>query len=92
MKWPSNLLLPVLALAACAFPAAAMGADDPQPTKAVGAAASTSRPPMVIPNPDGTFTVQKLPPKDQVKDAARNGLVIPPQVVVPIMPRRESRK
>ena len=69
-----------------------MGADDHQATKvAAGDAASTSKPPMIIQNPDGTFTVQKAPPKEQAKDAAKKGLVIPPQVVVPIMPRRESR-
>jgi hypothetical protein len=70
-----------------------MGADDPQAIKAVaGDAASTSKPPMVIWNPDGTFTVQKAPSKEQGKDAAKKGLVIPPQVVVPIIPARERRK
>ena len=95
MKCPSNLLSPVLAvLAACASPAGVMGADDPQSTKAVaGDAASTSKSPMVIPNPDGTFTVQKAPPKEAAKDPnAKKGLVIPPQVVVPIIPAREKRK
>jgi len=93
MKRPSNLLSPVLAvLAACASPAVVMGADDPQATKAVGDAASTSRPPMIIQNPDGTFTVQKAPPKDGAKGTAKQGLVIPPQVVVPMIPTRERRK
>ena len=93
MKWPSNPLSPVLAvLAACASPAAVMGADDPQATTAVGGAASTDKPPMIIQNPDGTFTIQKAPPKEQAKDAAKKGLVIPPQVVVPIIPARERRR
>jgi hypothetical protein len=93
MKWPSNLLSPVLAvLAACASPSAVMGADDPQATKPVGEAASPSNPPMVIQNPDGTFTVQKAPPKEGTKGTATKGLVIPPQVVVPIIPARERRK
>jgi len=93
MKWPSNLLSPVLAvLAACASPAAVMGADDPQARKPEGGAASTSTPPMVIPNPDGTFTVQKAPPKDGTKGTAKKGLVIPPQVVVPIAAPPEKRK
>ena len=94
MKCPSNFLSPVLAvLAACASPAAVMGADDPQATKAVGDAASTSRPPMIIQNPDGTFTVQKAPPKEGDEDTtAKKGLVIPPQVVVPMIPARERRK
>ena len=85
MKCPS-LLSPVLAvLAVCASPAAVMSADDPQTTKAAGGAASTDKPPMIIHNPDGTFTIQKAPPKDQAKAAAKKGLVIPPQVVVPII-------
>jgi hypothetical protein len=69
-----------------------MGADDPQATKPVGEAASPSVPLMVIHNPDGTFTVQKSPPKEAAKDAAKKGLVIPPQVVVPMIPTRERRK
>jgi hypothetical protein len=95
MKWPYTLLSPVLAvLAACAFPAVVMGADDHQATKAaVGDAASTGKPPMVIPNPDGTFTVQKAAPKEGAENSkAKKGLVIPPQVVVPIIPARERRK
>jgi hypothetical protein len=94
MKRPSNLLSPVLAvLAACASPAAVMGADDPQATKPVGGAASPSVPLVVIHNPDGTFTVQKVPSKDSAKDPnAKKGLVIPPQVVVPLIPSRARRK
>jgi hypothetical protein len=93
MKWPSNLLSPVLAvLAACASPLAVIGADDHQATKVVGDAPSTSKPPMIIQNPDGTFTVQKVPSKEGAKGTAKKGLVIPPQVVVPIIPAREKRK
>jgi hypothetical protein len=48
---------------------------------------------MIIHNPDGTFTIQKAPPKEAAKDPkAKKGLVIPPQVVVPLIPRREIRK
>jgi hypothetical protein len=47
---------------------------------------------MIIQNPDGTFTVQKAPPKEGADDAkAKKGLVIPPQVVVPIIPARARR-
>ncbi len=61
MNSPSNLLSPVLAfLTAWASPAAVMGADD-----------HTDKPPMIIQNLDGTFTVQKAPPKEQAKDAAK---------------------
>lgn len=94
MKCPSNLLSPVLAvLAAYASPAVVMGADDPQATKSVARdAVSTDKPPMIIHNPDGTFTVQKTPPKNGAKGTAKKGLVIPPQVVVPLIPAREKRK
>jgi len=93
MKWPSHLLSPVLAFAtACTSPAAVMGADDPQATKPVGESASPATPPMVIHNSDGTFTIQKAPSKEAAKDPnAKKGLVIPPQVVVPIIPAREKR-
>ena len=94
MKCPSNLVSPVLAvLAAWASPAAVMGADDHQASKAVaGDTATTSKPPMIIQNPDGTFTVQKAPPKEGAEDTkAKKGLVIPPQVVVPIATTAETR-
>ncbi|HEX3740223.1 MAG TPA: hypothetical protein VHV29_10905 [Terriglobales bacterium] len=39
---------------------------------------------MIVHNPDGTLTVQKEPAKGQAEAAkSRNGLVIPPQIVVP---------
>jgi hypothetical protein len=92
MKCPSNLLSPVLAvLATCASPAVVMGADDPQATKAIDTA-SPEKPPFIIQNPDGAFTVQKAPPKDGAKGTAQKGLVIPPQVVVPIIPARKKPK
>jgi hypothetical protein len=70
-----------------------MGADNPSATKAVASdAVSPDKPPMVIQNPDGTITVQKEPPKGGAKDTeAKKGLVIPPQVVVPITPTPEKR-
>jgi hypothetical protein len=94
MKWPSHLLSPVFAvLAVCTSTVAVMGADDPQATKPVGKAASPSTPLMIIHNPDGTFTVQKAPPKEGAEGTkAKKGLVIPPQVVVPLIPARERRK
>ena len=95
MRWPKNLLSPVLAfLSACASPAAVMGADDPQATMAVarGNTASTEKPPMIIPNPDGTFTVQKVPSKGAAKDVkVKKGLVIPAQVVVPLIRTPEKK-
>ncbi|MGD0777654.1 MAG: hypothetical protein ABSC05_33100 [Candidatus Solibacter sp.] len=93
MKHPSNLLSPVLAvLAAWTSPAAVMGADDPQTTKPLGEAALPGTPPMIIHNPDGTFTIQKAPPKDGTKGTAKKGLVIPAQVVIPIIPARKKQK
>jgi hypothetical protein len=82
LKWPSMLLSVVIGfLTACASPA------PPAPQTVESDAASTQKPPMIVKNPDGTFTVQKEPPKGEAQDAkAKNGLVIPPQVVVPIMP------
>ncbi len=91
MQWPKNLLSPVLAiLTACASPVAVMGVDDPPALKpAVTDTApsnSASRPPMVTHNPDGTFTVRKEPSKGAAKDGKfEKGLVIPAQVVVPII-------
>ena len=75
MRRPIKLLLPVLAFLT-ACPVVVMGADKP----------------MVIQNPDGTFTVQKEPAKSDAGNAkAKKGLVIPPQVVVPIVliPRKK---
>jgi hypothetical protein len=47
---------------------------------------------MITNNPDGTFTIQKKPPHG-TSDASKgkNGLVIPPQVVVPIDGSRGKR-
>lgn len=61
---------------------AAMAADDPPPPKPAAPAASSkwAGKPFIIDNPDGTFTIQKVPKDPQ---DAKNGLVIPPQVVVP---------
>jgi hypothetical protein len=41
---------------------------------------------LIIHNPDGTFTVQKQPPAEKSGDTKQKGLVIPPQVIVPIVP------
>lgn len=52
----------------------------------------SARKPMVTQNPDGTFTVQKEPPNANSKSTkVTKGLVIPPQVVVPIIPTRERK-
>ncbi len=62
-----------------------IAADDPPPAKPAapaGAASSSVSKPMIVDNPDGTFTVQRAPAREE-KGAARKGLVIPPQVVVP---------
>ena len=70
----------MLALAAAAM---ASAQNTPKPVKA---------PPMIVDNPDGTFTVQKAPPKEAAKDPkAKKGLVIPPQVVVPIAALPQKR-
>ena len=84
------MLSMVLALMAASGP----GADNPpapQPPATNSATNSASQPPMITRNPNGTFTVQKLPPKGDPKDAAHNGLVIEPQVIVPEFPLRDSK-
>jgi hypothetical protein len=60
---------------------------------ACAAQADSASKPMVTHNPDGTFTVQKEPRKGNSKDAkAKMGLVIPPQVVVPMIPATEKKQ
>ena len=73
-------LLPILALVAAAM---ASAQNTPNPVKP---------PPMIVHNPDGTFTVQKEPAKSANDAKANKGLVIPPQVVVPIITAPEKRK
>jgi hypothetical protein len=74
---------------------AAAPADDPTVTKPVEPAPASSKPdppPMIIHNRDGTFTIQKEPPKGTSDPSkAKNGLVIPPQVVVPLIPAPEKK-
>lgn len=54
---------------------------------------SAGKPPMVTKNPDGTFTVRKEPSKGHAKDAkVKEGLVIPAQVVVPIVSSPERKQ
>ena len=93
MKGPSNLLLPPLAfLMGCVSSASVMGADNPPPPKpaaADAAPATSAGKPMITDNPDGTFTIQKAPPKDAKGDY--KGLVIPPQVVVPFVRLPEKK-
>ena len=85
MRWPGNFLLPVLAvLSACASPILVAG-DEVQRKPAVTDADPAK--PMVTQNPGGTITVQKQAPKIDGGDArVKKGLIIPPQVVVPITP------
>lgn len=77
---------PVLALiGACVFPLVAIGAQTPKPVKpAVAPAGSAGKPRFIVDNPDGTFTVQRVPARGK-QGAAQKGLVIPPQVVVPLV-------
>jgi hypothetical protein len=47
---------------------------------------------MITNNPDGTFTIQKTPQKGTCGHSkGRSGLVIPPQVVVPMVPAGGKR-
>jgi hypothetical protein len=76
--------------AVLAFPAAAMGADTP-PKPASDTAAG--KPPLIVRNPDGTFTVQKKPSPEKTENGQK-GLTIPPQIVVPTVstPVNNGRK
>jgi hypothetical protein len=63
------------------------GSSPPKSAVSDDASASSVSKPMITQNPDGTFTTQKEPPDGNSKDArAKEGLVIPPQVVVPEVP------
>jgi hypothetical protein len=81
-----RLLSPVfLVMAACAIPAAALSAETPpKSAEANTAPADPARAPFIVRNPDGTLTVQKQPAPGKTENAGENGLVIPPQVIVPI--------
>jgi hypothetical protein len=50
------------------------------------------QPPMIVHNPDGTFTIKKEPATLTNDTKSQKGLVIPAQVVVPIIPAPEKRK
>lgn len=64
-----------------AAPVARVGAMSMPASKPDGSAAD---PPLIVRNPDGSMTVQKKPAPGG--DERRKGLVIPPQVIVPIAP------
>jgi hypothetical protein len=73
--------------------AVAGNSDAPHPPKSAapaGASSKSVRKPMIVDNPDGTFTIQKEPPKDAKGDY--KGLVIPPQVVVPFVRLPEKKQ
>jgi hypothetical protein len=91
MKWSSNLFIAVIAfVTACDSPTALMQAGNPPAQKAVpNDAASTNKSLIIIQNPDGTFSVQKDGSRlDANGGTGKTGLVIPPQVVVPIVVKR----
>src|SRR5215467_12195054 len=81
MKTAIHLLSAVLAF----LTAHAQAADPPPapqpPLSDTASSKSASRPPLIVKNSDGTFTVQKQPPKEATKGTAQKGLVISPQVV-----------
>lgn len=84
---------PVATCPVSAQAAKRIGAGDPPTKSAVSDSASTDRPPMVIQNADGTITIQKEPPQGDTKDErGEKGLVIPPQVVIPINPTPKNGK
>jgi len=80
----------------CTSAALFTGADDPpvSKTKATGSApAASSKSPIIVDNPDGTFMILIKPAAGQSTDLqSKNGLVIPAQVVVPIARMHEKLK
>jgi hypothetical protein len=91
LKWSSNLLFAVISfVTACDSPTVLMEVANPPAQKAVpGDAASTKSPLIIIQNPDGTFSIQKDGSRvDANGGTGRTGLVIPPQIVVPIAVKR----
>lgn len=84
----SNFLLPVIAVLTAGAPlTVAFGAaDSPAPDAHVRDTTPARRPPLITHNSDGTMTVQLTPSPAQ--PGTKEGLVIPPQIVVPLIPRR----
>jgi hypothetical protein len=67
-----------------------MKAANPPAQKAAGSdTVSTNKPLIIIKNPDGTFSVQKDGRQVEANNAkGKTGLIIPAQVVVPIVVKR----
>jgi hypothetical protein len=83
-----NLILPMIAALSAAAPAAVASgaADSPARVADPGDAATAHRQPFITHNPDGTITIQMAP--SSAKPGVKEGLVIPPQIVVPLLPPR----
>ena len=94
MRTGISLSLAIAAFLTACAPVAMPVADDrntPQPPMTdTPSSNSAGKPPLIVRNPDGTFTIQKQPPKEDAKGAANKGLVIEPQVIVPEFPSREN--
>jgi hypothetical protein len=93
----STLQLSALALlTACSHPAAVTGVDGSPTTPPAATDAATidsaGKPRFISDNPDGTFTIQKQPAKAGPQDTRDSGLVIPPQVVVPLTSTPEAKR
>jgi hypothetical protein len=72
------------------FPAKDAPTPPPKPAATDSASSKSGHAPMIVHNPDGTFTIQKAPPKDAKGDY--KGLVIPPQVVAPFVRLPEKKQ
>jgi hypothetical protein len=82
---------PVASLAIVAF-LVGVHAVRQRSTVPVGVSIHSVSKPMITQNPDGSFIIQETPPNWNSKDAkVNNGLVIPPQVVVPMVPARKQK-
>jgi hypothetical protein len=91
----ASLVAILLSQSVCSAAVRVIAADEPPSPKSAapdGTSTGYASRPMIIQNPDGTFTVQKEPPNGNSKGARVNeGLVIPPQIVVPLVPSPEKK-
>ncbi len=84
----ANCILPVIAVLTAGAPLTpAFGAADALPPAANASdAAPARRLPLITHNPDGTMTIRTT--AAPARGDAKKGLVIPPQIVVPLTPPR----
>jgi hypothetical protein len=72
---------------------AADGPPAPKPAAPGSNSPDSFDKPLIVQNSDGTFTIQKKRPNRNSNDAKiEDGLVIPPQVIVPEFPAKKKKR